>query len=169
MGEQLLCLINGYSDKPNTKDCAHMRRSGDTTGVTVHFISNITLQTKKEELLSNEQNKQILWLVVSYTGTHRVRDLYGKKICRCPYCTNSITISSWTSSCYNRGRIQIWWCFSYIMQRTSGIMCSLNLNLNGWFRREIDAGTSLQCEPTSTVYGVGKKLSIRFSIRPRFS
>ena len=46
-----------------------MRRSGDKIGVTVHFISNITLQNKKE-LLSNKQNKQILWLVVSYTGTH---------------------------------------------------------------------------------------------------
>ena len=50
-------VFDGYSDKPSTKDCAHMRRSKGTIGVTVHFTSSMALQTKKEELLSNKHNK----------------------------------------------------------------------------------------------------------------
>ena len=50
-------MFDGYSDNPSTKDCAHMRRSGGTIGVTVHFTSSTTLHTKKEEFLSNKHNK----------------------------------------------------------------------------------------------------------------
>ena len=53
-----IVVFDGYSDKLSTKDCAHMRRSGGTIGVTVHFTSNIALQTKKEEFLSNKHTKQ---------------------------------------------------------------------------------------------------------------
>ena len=48
-------MFDEYSDKPSIKDCAH-RRSGGTIGVTVHFISSMVLQTKKEEFLSNKHN-----------------------------------------------------------------------------------------------------------------
>ena len=51
-------MFDGYNDNPSTKDCAHMRRSGGTIGVTVHLISSMALQTKKEEFLSNKHNKQ---------------------------------------------------------------------------------------------------------------
>ena len=47
-------MFDGYSDNPSTRDCAHIRRSGGTIGVTVHFISSMALQTKKEEFLSNK-------------------------------------------------------------------------------------------------------------------
>ena len=53
-----IIVFDGYSDKPSTKDCAHMRKSGGTIGVTVHFTSSMPLQTKKEEFLSNKPNKQ---------------------------------------------------------------------------------------------------------------
>ena len=53
-----IVVFDGYSDNPITKDCAHIRRSGGTIGVTVHFISSMALQTKKEEFLSNKHNKQ---------------------------------------------------------------------------------------------------------------
>ena len=49
-------MFDGYSDNPSTKDFAHIRRSGGTIGVTVHFISSMALQTKKEEFLSNKHN-----------------------------------------------------------------------------------------------------------------
>ena len=48
--DRSIVVLDGYSEKPSTKDCAHMRRSGGTIGV--------TLQTKKEEFLSNRHNKQ---------------------------------------------------------------------------------------------------------------
>ena len=53
-----MVVFDWYSDKPMTKECAHMRRSGGTIGVTVHFISNMALQIKKEEFLSNKHNKE---------------------------------------------------------------------------------------------------------------
>ena len=56
--DRTIVVFDGYSDNPSTKDCAHMRRSGGTIGVTVHFISNMALQAKKEEFLSNKHDKQ---------------------------------------------------------------------------------------------------------------
>ena len=58
-------VFAGYSDKSSIKDCAHMRRSGGTLGVTVHFTSNMALQTKKELFLSNKHNKQRLIALLS--------------------------------------------------------------------------------------------------------
>ena len=52
-----IVVNDGYSDNPSTNDCAHIRRSGGTIGVTVHFIFSMALQTKKEEFLSNKHNK----------------------------------------------------------------------------------------------------------------
>ena len=49
-------MFDGYSDNPSTKDCAHIRRSGGTIGVAVHFISSMALQTKKVEFLFNKHN-----------------------------------------------------------------------------------------------------------------
>ena len=49
-------MFDGYSDNPSTNDCVHIRRSGGTIGVTVHFISSMSPQTKKEEFLSNKLN-----------------------------------------------------------------------------------------------------------------
>ena len=51
-------MFDGYRDNPGTNDCAHIRRSGGTIGVAVHFISSMALQTNKEEFLSNKHNKQ---------------------------------------------------------------------------------------------------------------
>ena len=52
-------MFDGYSDKPSTKDCPQIKRSGGTIGVKVHFTSSMPLQTKKEEFLSNNKhNKQ---------------------------------------------------------------------------------------------------------------
>ena len=53
-----IIVFHGYSDKPSTKDSAHMRRSGGTIGVLVHFTSSMALQIKKEEFLSNKHKKQ---------------------------------------------------------------------------------------------------------------
>ena len=53
-----IVVFDGYSDNPSTNDCAHMRRSGGTIGVTVHFISSMALQVKKDVFLSNKHNKQ---------------------------------------------------------------------------------------------------------------
>ena len=51
-------MFDGYLDSPSTKDSTHTRRSGGCIGAAVHFDATMTLQTKKEESLSNAQNKQ---------------------------------------------------------------------------------------------------------------
>lgn len=51
-------VFDGYSDAPSTKDCAHASRTGGCVGVAVHCSSQLTLQIKKEEFLSNKENKQ---------------------------------------------------------------------------------------------------------------
>ena len=53
-----IVVFDGYNDKPSTKDIAYMKRLGGTICVTVHFTSSMGLQTKREEFLSNKQNKQ---------------------------------------------------------------------------------------------------------------
>jgi len=53
-----IVVFDGYNGRPSTKDCAHTRRSGGTIGVTVQFTSSMAFQTRKEEFLSNKQNKQ---------------------------------------------------------------------------------------------------------------
>ena len=55
---RIIVVFDGYSETPSTKDCAHMRRPTGTIGVAVHFTSSMALQMKKEEFLSNKQNKQ---------------------------------------------------------------------------------------------------------------
>jgi len=58
-------VFDGHSDTSSTKDCAHMRRSSGKISVTVQFTSSMALQTKKEEFLSNEQNKQRFIILLS--------------------------------------------------------------------------------------------------------
>ena len=47
-----------------------MRRSGGTIGVTVHFISSMAHQTKKEESFSNKHNKQRFIALLSQRLEH---------------------------------------------------------------------------------------------------
>ena len=90
-----IVVFDGYSDNPSTKDCAYIRISGGTIGVTVHFISRMALQTKREEFLSNKHNKQrFIAFFVSEAGTSRVRDTPGKRRNRRSHYANSINISS---------------------------------------------------------------------------
>ena len=60
-----IVVFAGYSDKPSTKDRAHIRRLGGTIGVAVHVTSSMALQTKKKEFLSNKHNKQRLIVLLS--------------------------------------------------------------------------------------------------------
>ena len=53
-----IIVFDGYSDLPSTKDCVHKHRSKGCIGAAVHFDETMNLQTKKDEFLSNVQNKQ---------------------------------------------------------------------------------------------------------------
>ena len=52
-----IVVFDGYSDKSSTKDCAHMRRSGDTIGVTVHFKPVHYKQGRKSSSLTSITNR----------------------------------------------------------------------------------------------------------------
>lgn len=51
-------VFDGYTEEPTTKDVTHLRRTGAGPGVAVHFSGSMILQSKKEEFLANEANKQ---------------------------------------------------------------------------------------------------------------
>lgn len=50
-------VFDGYSNAPSTKDCTHLRRSGGSAGVAVHFTGDMTLQMKKDRV-PLQQGKQ---------------------------------------------------------------------------------------------------------------
>ena len=137
-------MFHGYSNNPSTKDCAHISRSGGTIGVTVHFISSMALQTKKEEFLSNNHNKQRFIAFLS----QRLEQQGARSTKQEEKQTSSLCKQQQLSKkLFWLGTIQICVCSSSIMQRTSGVTSSSNLKLDGRVKREIDAGTSLQCDP----------------------
>ena len=57
-GANAVIVFDGYADEPTTKDATHLRRTGGYSSVTVHFTGSMVIQSKKENLLGNDQNKQ---------------------------------------------------------------------------------------------------------------
>ena len=51
-------VFDGYTDGPAPKESAQMRRSKGIAGTAVYFTRGMKLQTKKEQFLSNKENKQ---------------------------------------------------------------------------------------------------------------
>ena len=54
-----LCF-DGYNNSPSINNGAHLRRSGGRIEAEVHFDPTMKLQTKKEDFLANQRNKQRL-------------------------------------------------------------------------------------------------------------
>ena len=53
-----IIVFDGYQEELSTKYGAHERRTGGRTGPTVDFTRNMAMKSKKEDLLSNKDNKQ---------------------------------------------------------------------------------------------------------------
>ena len=51
-------VFDGYTSGPSTKDGTHQRRLGTRQGRAVNFQTQMSLKIKKEEFLSNDENKQ---------------------------------------------------------------------------------------------------------------
>ena len=51
-------VFDGYNDDPTAKYATHLRRTGYSVGVTVHFASGMMITSKKDEFLDNKANKQ---------------------------------------------------------------------------------------------------------------
>lgn len=51
-------VFDGYTNEPSTKDCAHLRRTHGISSAQVKFYVNTPFKSKKEQFLSNCQNKQ---------------------------------------------------------------------------------------------------------------
>ena len=58
-------VFDGYRSGPTTKDTAHLRRTKGITGAKVYFNENTPFKTKKEQFLSNSENKQELIFMLS--------------------------------------------------------------------------------------------------------
>jgi len=52
-------VFDGYSVAACTKDPTHMGRTGGKVRTAVHFVVIMTLRTKKEEFLSNQESKHM--------------------------------------------------------------------------------------------------------------
>jgi len=52
-------VFDGYSVAACTKDPAHIGRTGGKVRTAVNFIVIMTLRTKKEEFLSNQESKHM--------------------------------------------------------------------------------------------------------------
>ena len=50
-------IFDGYTDKPTTKDAAHVRRTG-SEGVAIQCSGDMIMQCKKEDFIRNQKNKQ---------------------------------------------------------------------------------------------------------------
>ena len=53
-----IIVFDGYQEGLSTKDVAHEHRTGRRAGPTVHFTRDMVMKSKKEDLLSNKDNKQ---------------------------------------------------------------------------------------------------------------
>ena len=53
---QAIVVFDGYTGGSSTKDCTHNKRG--CTGASVHFTSDMMVETKREDFLSNKDNKQ---------------------------------------------------------------------------------------------------------------
>ena len=53
-----IIVFDGYQEELSTKDGAHERRTGGRADPTVDFTRNMVMKSKKEDLLSNKDNKQ---------------------------------------------------------------------------------------------------------------
>ena len=53
-----IIVFDGYQEELSTKDGAHERRTGERAGPTVDFTRDMVMKSKKEDLLSNKDNKQ---------------------------------------------------------------------------------------------------------------
>jgi len=57
-GKEVTVIFDGYTDEPSTKDTAHRRRNLGHIGKTINFVSDMTMNMKKEMFLGNSTNKQ---------------------------------------------------------------------------------------------------------------
>ena len=53
-----IIVFDGYQEELSTKYDAHERRTGGRTGTTMDFTRDMVTKSKKEDLLSNKDNKQ---------------------------------------------------------------------------------------------------------------
>ena len=137
-------VFDGYSDTPSTKDCAHIRRSRGKIGVTVQFTSSMALQTKKEEFLSNEQNKQRFIILLSQRSEQS-----GCEIHQARGDADVLIVQTALKSATKQETVLVGDdtdLLVLLIHHAKNVIHTVyfKLKLNGRVRREIDARTSLQ-------------------------
>lgn len=62
--------FDGYASGSSTKDVTHLRRSKGKSSTDIHFIPDMTLQTRKDLFFANPNNKQ-RFIICSAVGSKR--------------------------------------------------------------------------------------------------
>jgi len=145
MGKQLLYLMGTVTHQaPKT---VFMSRSRGKIGVTVQFTSSMidfTLKRKSFSLTS-KTNRDSLSCCLRGWNNQGARFTKQQETPTSSLCTRHWNLQL-SKKLFWLGTIQIYLCFSSIMQRTSVTQSTSDLKLNGRVRTEIHAGTSLQSE-----------------------
>ena len=63
-------VFDRYTNEPSTKDAIDLIRTGTSSGVTVHFTSDMLIQSKKDEFLANKEYKR--WFINRWTVPSRM-------------------------------------------------------------------------------------------------
>ena len=89
-GEGTTIVFDGYNGKPSMKDTTHVRRTNGKKGISVHFAGEMKLNIKKNESLTNLENKQrFLEMLVIKMDEAKLDAIQ----CRHSYCSDSRQLS----------------------------------------------------------------------------
>ena len=65
-----IIVFDGYQEELSTKDGVHERRTGGRAGPTMDFTRDMVMKSKKEDLLSNKDNKQRVIMMLGQSLEH---------------------------------------------------------------------------------------------------
>ena len=139
-------MFDGYQEELSTKDGAHERRTGGRADPTVDFTRDVVMKSKKEDLLSNKDNKQRLIRMLVQSLEHvgcETRHVKGDA----DVLIVDTTVHS-AMSCETTWLAMTWicLCFCVFMSRKIIVKSSSNQRSGPEQRRVHDAGTSSMCK-----------------------
>ena len=141
-----IVVFDGYQEELSTKDGAYERRNGGRAGPTVDFTRDMVMKSKKEDLLSNKDNKQRFIRMLGQSLEHvgcETRHAKGDADVLIVE-----TTVQYTTSCKTTWLAMTRIClrFCIFMSRKSLAKCSSNQRSDPEQRRAHDAGTSSMCK-----------------------
>ena len=176
-------VFDGYSDQPSTKDNTHHRRAEKHVSTPVHFTSEMSMNLKKEDFLSNKLNKQKF---IKLLSDHLVHNECKTKHAKADadvlivqtasdsaYTTSTVVVGDDTDLlvvlCYHTPNINTHDTYLRPERRRSANTLTRCWNINitkqilgpGICENILFAHALLGCDTTSRVFGIGKGVALK--------